>query len=282
MAAERRREEPLGRALPRLADDAWDQVDVPAAVVCALCGDPDCGGCTHEASRSGILAIIPWERPGSPLFARLWATARLTTRDADAFFGAFPDGPVAPALAFAMIAELFAAASWALIWGPFAVAVAPGWCRHVLLDPYARGIALRISVVALPALAFLLVGAHAAHGVSLDHGARKVGAPSARRKALRFGLYATGWDLVVGPLGACILAAKEGLASASEITQFASGLPTRSGLAFLRGVYGLDPIKAKKALGSSYVAAVIATLLAAFIIVGVLVVAAITYPHHFF
>jgi hypothetical protein len=263
------------------AEESWDQVDVPAAVVCALCGDPGCPGCAFEATtRSGIVAIIPWERPGGSLLGRLWATARSSTKDAEAFFGALPDGPVAPALGFALLTELLAAISWGLVWGPVLVAIFPGWCRHVALDPHARAIALRVIVAALPVFALLLVGAHAAHGVSLDRGARKTGAPSSRRRALRFGLYATGWDLVVGPLGACVLAFREGLVAASEVAQLASGLPTRSAKAFLRGTYGLDVARTKVALTSSYVAAVVATLVAAVVVVGALVAALLLYPPH--
>ena len=76
MAAERRR--PDLREAPR-PDEAWDQLDVPAAVVCAVCGDVDCIGCERELSRSGIVAMVAWERPGAPMLARMWATARAAT-----------------------------------------------------------------------------------------------------------------------------------------------------------------------------------------------------------
>jgi len=276
MGARRLEDEPVQ------TDELWDQQEVPAAVVCALCGDPGCSGCSFESTtRSGIVAIVPWERPGGgPALARLWATARATTKDAESFFGALPDGPLAPAVGFALLAELLAAISWGLVWGPVLIAVAPGWCRHLAVDPHARGIAIRAIVAALPGFALMLVAAHAAHGVSLHHGARKAGAASSRRKALRFGLYATGWDLVVGPLGACVIAAKEGLVAASEIVHLASGLPTRSAKAFLRGVCGLDASRTKQALMTSYVAAVVATLIAAFVIVGVLVTAVLLFPPH--
>jgi GNAT superfamily N-acetyltransferase len=265
----------------RQSEEAWDQQEVPAAVVCALCGDPGCAGCSFESTtRSGIVAIVPWERPGGAPLARLWATARATTKDAESFFGALPDGPIAPAFGFAVLAELLATLSWGLVWGPVLVAAFPGWCRHLAVDPHARGIALRVLVAALPTFALMLVGAHAAHGVSLHHGARKAGATSSRRRALRFGLYATGWDLVVGPLGACIIATKEGLVAASELLQLASGLPTRSAKAFLRGVCGLDVPRTKEALTTSYIAAVVATLVAAFVVVGVLVVAVLLFPPH--
>jgi hypothetical protein len=267
---------------PIQADESWDQQEVPAAVVCALCGDPGCLGCSFESTtRSGIVAIVPWERPGGgPALARLWATARATTKDAESFFGALPDGSVASAFAFALLAELLATMSWALVWGPVFVVIFPAWCKSVVLDPHARGIALRVIVAALPAFALMLVAAHAAHGVSLHRGARKAGATSSRRKALRFGLYATGWDLVVGPLGACVIAHKEGLVAASEVVQLASGLPTRSAKAFLRGVCGLDLPRTKQALTSSYVAAVVATLVAAVVVVGVLVAAVLLFPPH--
>ena len=56
-----------------------------------------------------------------------------------------------------------------------------------------------------------LVAAHVAHGWALDLGARRSGARGATTRALRFGLYAAGWDLVIGPLGAVVVAAKEGV-----------------------------------------------------------------------
>jgi hypothetical protein len=262
-------------------DESWDQLDVPAAVVCALCGDPACSGCAFESlSRSGIVAIVPWERPGSSWLARLWSTARATTKDPESFFGALPDGPLAPALAFAVVTELFATLSWSLLWGVVVVAVFPGWCRHVALDPEARSLALRIVVAALPGFALMLVSAHAAHGVSLDRGAVKSGAPAARRRALRFGLYATGWDLVIGPFGALVLAVKEGLAAAAMVGKLGGGLPTRSAKAFVRCTYGLNAEQTKIALTSSYIAAVVATLIAAFVVVGALMTAALLFPPH--
>src|SRR5579883_1026941 len=90
----------------READDLFDQVDVPAAVVCALCGDAECPGCANELSRSGVVAVVAWERPGAGALPRLWNTARAATFDAERFFESLPDGPVAPALRFAVICEL--------------------------------------------------------------------------------------------------------------------------------------------------------------------------------
>jgi len=249
---------------PREVDDALD-LDVPATVVCAFCGDADCQGCANERSKSGIVAIVAWERPGST-FARLWSTARSATKEAELFFGTLPDGPIAPALRFAVLSELLASGAMLAFCVPFAAALAPSWLKHVVLDPAVRFTALRVVALAVPALAAMLVLAHAAHGLALDVGARKAGAGSARRRALRFGLYATGWDVVVGPLGALVLGVVEGGWAALGVTQLAVGLPARSARAFLRGAYGLDGAGASKALGTSHVAAIIATTVGAILI----------------
>jgi hypothetical protein len=96
----------------RLDREAGELLDVPAAVVCLVCGELDCTGCEdRDLSRSGIVAIVAWERPAMPALTRLWSTARSTTRDAESFFELLPDGPVMPALRFAAICELLAAFS---------------------------------------------------------------------------------------------------------------------------------------------------------------------------
>jgi hypothetical protein len=248
------------------ADDAFDQVDVPAAVVCAHCGESDCPGCPNELSRSGIVAIIAWERPNAPVLKSMWQTARAATRDAEVFFESLPDGPIAPALRFAILCELIASTCAILMTLPFAALLAPTWLKHVAFDPRARDLAIRLFVLGVPALAALLVLAHAVHGLSLDRGAAKSGAKRAPLRALRFGLYATGWDIVIGPVGAIVVAFKEGIFASIKIAPAASGLPTRSARAFLRGCYRLEGKRAAGALATSNVAAVLATLIGAIVI----------------
>jgi hypothetical protein len=255
-------------------EDALD-LDVPATVVCALCGDADCPGCANERSRSGIVSIVPWERPG-PSLGRMWATARSSTKEAEPFFATLPDGPIGPALRFATLSELLASGAMFLFTVPFATVLAPAWVAHLTLDPVARATALRIVGVGVPALAAMLVLAHAVHGLALDVGARRVGAPSAKRRALRFGLYATGWDVVIGPLGAVVLGVREGLAAALGVTQLATGLPGRSARAFLRGAYGLDGASAARAIRLSHVAAIVVTIVGAFAILGAIAAIAIS------
>lgn len=269
------RKESAGRSSrPELEplEDRLDQLDVPAAVVCARCGDAECAGCQGREGKSGIVSVVAWERAGVPTFTRLWATARATTRDADAFFEGLPDGPLLPALRFAATCELLATTAMFLVGLAIALVSAPGWVKHLAVDEAARNLTLRVLLLGVPAFAALLVCAHAAHGLSIDVGAKKQGAKRATTRALRFGLYACGWDLVIGPLGAVVLAAKEGASAALSLTSLGAGLPTRATNAFLRGAYHLDGEEARRALGTSYVGAVAATLVGAFLVLGAIVV----------
>src|SRR6187551_679371 len=80
-------------------DSGFVLIDVPATVVCAGCGDPVCAGCVafEPTNQSGVVAIIPWERPGVGFWRRLWQTSTLATVHARSFFGALPDGEVSTA-----------------------------------------------------------------------------------------------------------------------------------------------------------------------------------------
>ena len=244
-------------------EDLFDQVDVPAAVICALCGQADCPGCELEPSRSGVVALVAWERPGAPFFSRLWLTARGTTRTPERFFEGLPDGPILPALRFAVACELFAITGGIVATVPVVAVVAPQWLRHVLSDAASRDIAGRALVAGVPALAVLLVLAHALHGLALDVGAHRAGAAHARSRALRFGLYAAGWDLVLGPIGAVLVAAKEGARAGLALFTDAMFLPSRAARAFVGAAYRLDGAKADSAVAVGSAAATVVTLLGA-------------------
>jgi hypothetical protein len=245
--------------------------DVPAAVVCARCGNADCPGCLNALMRSGFVAVVPWERPGIPLLVRLWTTAAATTLEAEPFFESLPDGPMAPALRFAIVSELVASAAimlFALV--PLAI-LAPAWLKHIAVDD---GLFVaRLVTVCIPSLAMLLVAAHAAHGWALDRGARGSGAPGQTTRALRFGLYAAGWDLVLGPLGVIVVAVKHGVMKGLGVAGIGIGLPGRSARAFLRGCYRLDGKAAEPALRASFIAAALATLFSTIAIFGAAVIA---------
>ncbi len=242
----------------RVESEELADTDVPAAVVCARCGNADCLGCLHELTRSGVVSVVPWERPGATAIARLWATARATTFDADRFFESLPDGPIAPALRFALVSEAIAAGAMAVVALVALAVIAPSWVAHLVVRQ--AGTLARFAAAGICGLAALLVAAHAAHGWALDVGARRSGARRATSRALRFGLYAAGWDLVIGPLGALVVAVKEGGHAAVSIAGVGVGLPGRSARAFLRGCYGLEGKAAGPAMRASWVAAAVATM----------------------
>ena len=233
----------------RLRDD--DRVDsffeVPAAVLCATCGQADCPGCTAASdTESGVVAIVPWERTGA-LWTRLWATAEASTLGAEAFFAVLPDGELPPAMRFAVIAELLAVLSIAMTLVPLAALVLPNVALEVLQSPAMRASAMRWFGLGVPALTLWMVFAHVTHGAALDAGARRQGARPARRRAMRFGLYACGWDLMSGPLGALVVLVTRGVHDAVSLAEVAMRVPKRASAALLSGVYQLAPDRAARA-----------------------------------
>ena len=245
-------------------DDEFDQV--PAAVVCARCGAADCFGCDPDEERSGFLTIVPWERRGSSL-GRLWMTARLATDKPESFFEALPDGSVVQALRFAIAAELAAAAAlFAIGAGVLALAL-PALASHVLATKDSLAFVLRATVAGLPIVAAVLVGAHVVHALSIDRAARKAGARGQRTRALRFGLYAAGWDVVLGPIGLVMLAIEGGPRLIGAVLRGGGGaVPGRATRAFLRGAYGISGEPAKTAMRGTFAGAVVATILAALVL----------------
>jgi hypothetical protein len=224
----------------RADDESIDSFfEVPAAVLCATCGQADCPGCGNASEHeSGIVAIVPWERPGA-VWTRLWATANAATQGAEAFFAVMPDGEIPPAMRFAVLAELLAVASMAAILLPLAALVFPSRVLEMIQSPDSRASALRWILLGIPALALWMTLGHVTHGAALDAGAQREGARPQRRRAVRFGLYACGWDLMAGPLGAFIMLVTRGLHDALEIAEHAVRVPGRAATAFLTGIYQL-------------------------------------------
>ena len=248
----------------RRDDEPVDSLfEVPAAVLCATCGQADCTGCTAASElESGVLAIVPWERSGG-VWTRLWTTATATTQGAEAFFAVLPDGELPPALRFAVLAELLAVASMAMLLIPFVALALPSLAISVVHDPALRWSALRWLGVGVPALALWMVIAHVTHGASLAAGARAQGARPQHRRAVRFGLYACGWDLMAGPLGGLVTLTTKGVRAAAEIGELAMVVPGRAAIALLHGVYQLTPPQIVKARRSGAVAAVLIALASA-------------------
>jgi hypothetical protein len=210
---------------------------------------------------SGIVAIVPWERPGSAP-VRLWHTSKLTTLSADSFFGALPDGEVGPALRFAVAAELAAISGIGVVAVPIVLAFAPWLFEVISNDAWLRNVVARVIVLGIPALALAMVVIHAAHGWGLDLGARRQGAKVSRHsRGLRFGLYSCGWDVMTQPAGLTLLALTDGLTAAVKAAPLSLTVPRRAVRAYLKGAHRLDERAARAA---ARVGAVIAGALVAF------------------
>lgn len=260
-ASSPRAEAPSSPRSPLPSDDPVDAFDVPAAILCAFCGQADCIGCDAATENaSGVLAIVPWERSGS-VWSRLWATANATTQGAEAFFAVLPDGEIRPAMRFAVVAELLAVSSMLMILAPCIALALPTLALEVVHNPSLRDSALRWVAFGVPGLALWMVAAHITHGAALDAGARRQGGPSQRRRAVRFGLYACGWDLMTGPLGAAVILASKGLRAALELLDLAVRVPGKATVALLQGVYMLPPEGVVRARRTGAIAAVLIALI---------------------
>ncbi len=275
--AHARRASPVpGVRAPSPSDDPVDAFDVPAAVLCAFCGNADCPGCsTANENESGVIAIVPWERPGT-VWSRLWATATATTQGAEAFFAVLPDGEIPPAMRFALVAELLAVGSMVVSLLPIIALALPTLALEIVHNPQIRSTALRWLAFGVPGLALWMVAAHITHGAALDAGARRQGALPQRRRAVRFGLYACGWDLMAGPLGAVVVLASKGLKDALDLLDVAVRVPGKATAALLQGVYKLPPEAVARARRIGSVAAVLIAIVSGFavalaVLVGILV-----------
>jgi hypothetical protein len=246
MAKSSHAEEARSEDRARRDDSAFDLIEVPAAVVCAACGNPDCSGCGVEepTHASGVVAIIPWERPGVGLLRRLWQTSYLATTHARTFFGALPDGDVSSAFAFALICESMAVAGLGIGAAALGLVFMPDLPKLLLED---RALCLTVArgfCFGGLLLVVAMVSVHAAHGLSLDFAARRHGTRK-RGRGLRFGLYACGWDLITLPFGLLTLALVEGFATARRAAPLGLTAPLQSAEAYLVGVHGLDPETAR-------------------------------------
>ncbi|WP_437679474.1 hypothetical protein [Sorangium sp. So ce131] len=250
-------------------DEAFD---VPAAVLCACCGQPDCPGCSAACDEgSGVVAIVPWERPIGGVWSRLWATSKATTLGAETFFAAMPDGALPAAMRFALLAETLAILSMIAALLPLVALALPTLTLELARNPAARASALQWLALGVPALTVWMVLAHAVHGAALDLGARRQGARPERRRALRFGLYACGWDLMAGPLGALAMILASGRKGVDQLLSVSLRVPGKASTALLQGVYALRPEAADRARRAGSVAALALTITSGFAAIALIV-----------
>lgn len=240
---------PMAASRPDLEVDerASDLTEVPATVVCATCGLPECDCETDRASSfSGVVAIVPWERPGSSLLARLWTTAKLGTLSPQTFFAALPPGGVGAPFGFALLSEAVAAAGLCLTLGAVGLALVPGLWAELSTNAALRAALGRSLGFGVPGLVALMIALHAAHGAALDRAARQQGSVRVGR-GLRFGLYSCGWDLVTLPLGLLLLTFTDGPVSAVRHSARGLTAPSAASLSYLTHVHDLSPEGAAKA-----------------------------------
>lgn len=235
------------RPEPEGDEGSLELLEVPAAVVCATCGLPECN---CEADRpsafSGVVQIVPWERPGGTLLSRLWGTAKLCTLSPEAFFSALPPGGALAPLSFALLAEALAAVGLCLTLGAVALFVLPALGPTIAENAALQSGVARAVAWGVPGLALLMVLVHAAHGVALDAAARREGSRQPGR-GLRFGLYGCGWDLVTLPIGLLLLTLTDGPLSALRHSARGLTAPNSAALAYLGHVHRLERATALRA-----------------------------------
>jgi hypothetical protein len=229
-------------------DSAFDLVDVPATVVCAACGDPGCPGCAAEepTNQSGVVAIIPWERPGLGFWRRVWQTATLATVHARTFFSAIPDGDISSALSFALVCEALAVTGLGIGAGLIALLALPSLPVLLLEDAHLRSSLVRGVGFGGFLVVLAMVGLHALHGAALDMAARRFGGRASGR-GLRFGLYACGWDLITLPFGLLATALISGFGAARRAAPLGLTAPLQAAEAYLVGHHALSPDSARAA-----------------------------------
>jgi len=222
-------------------EGALDFSEVPAAVVCATCGLPEFN-CEMDrpSAFSGVVAIVPWERPGGTVMSRLWATAKLGTLSPAPFFSALPPGGVVAPLVFAVLSETLSALGLCMTLGTLGLLIVPALGAELLRDVALQGLVVRGIAGGVPLLSLAMILLHAAHGVALDASARREGSHQTGR-GLRFGLYACGWDLVTLPLGLLVLTLTDGPVTALRHSARGLTAPNSAALAYLVHVHHFEP-----------------------------------------
>lgn len=170
-----------------------DDSDVPPAVSCARCRRHECAGCSPSGAETA--APLAWEQSEGGLSVRLWRTAIAASTQPGRVFGELPTGAVAPALGFALFAELVAIGSLGLLAALLLGAVMPDLALRI----FTSSSALAAAALLVTGASVLMVLLHALWGACLELGVERGAARFSQ--GLRFGLYACGWDLLTSPAG---------------------------------------------------------------------------------
>jgi len=164
---------------------------------------------------------------------RFFSTAQATTRGAEGFFCALPDGPVSPAFRFALLAEIFAVGSTAAVVAPLVVLAIPGLLLRFASNDSTRASVALSTLVGVVGFTALLVAAHAVHGLVL-------GRTASRSRALRLGLYGCGWDFGSSPAGVIAASLAGGVGAGFALVGSSVTAPGRAIDAAMNGVFKLE------------------------------------------
>ena len=184
---------------------------------------------------------IPWEAPG-PMLSRLWSTARQSAVLPELVFGKLRDGPVLGACSFALIAELVALGSLALVGLGLSFVLVPDVAGVVVSMVVSHAPLAWAVALAVPVLASAMVGLHALWGVALELGAGLTGSGWRPQRGLRFAFYSCGWDLLTSPAGLVFGLVSGGAGRAWRETVCAARVPRAAMDAYLKDSRELSPV----------------------------------------
>lgn len=230
-------------------DDAF--ADVPPSVVCAVCGHATCVGCVPRdvdgRVASSVVAVVrPVDDTLKGLLVAAASQPALFVRAMDRRAGS-------DVVRFALACEALAALQ---VTGFIAAAL------RVLLGPVALVRLSTVTAVATVVLAAVLVAGHALWGYAVHR--------SERARSLRFGLATCAWDLALSPLGLLLMAPRLGVEVFALVRRASVGLPAATSGAYLDHVGVDDPEERRVARKRSLVAAVVGTVVGAFVAIAAL------------
>lgn len=232
--------------------------EFPAAVLCARCGKPDCSGCAPPSTRSEPTGAPGWDAGDEASLRMLWQTAHRSVVDGESFFASLPDGRLGRALSFAFACELLAVASLVAVWCAALFALAPSLLHGMWRDEEVRHLLGGAILFSVPAFAWLMVVLHIVWGVSVELGLRLQGAPTRMSHAVRYSLYACGWDLLTSPFGFAAAALSSNPSQALREVRFAVRIPRLATRAFLMHARSATELQARRAVWTA--ATITATL----------------------
>ncbi len=193
---------------------------------------------------------LSWESRSGTTANRFWSTVCQSVEDWRSWSSELGSASAPRALAFAMLAELGAAASFGAVAVIGFVAVLPGPAMGMLTSHHGWG----WFCAATLAFAALMVSLHLLWAICLEALIRGKGPHAGSvSHSLRFSLYVCGWDLMTSPLGLLWAVSVRGASAGVALVAAATTVPTRALLHYLVEVRGLTGEQARSAARRSFV-----------------------------